>query len=440
MGAGKTKMAIDFCNGMDARFVLILCPKSVVDVWPAQLRMHSGQSYIVWAEKSGTVADRAGRIQQHIEAALSGRTRLAVVLNYEAFWRAPLGPVYDKNRFVKKGVLSIPWDVLICDEAHRIKSPNGKASWGAMRIAKSANRRLFLSGTPMPNSPTDIYAQFRALDPDIFGTSFTRFRARYCIMGGFQGKQVLGFQNESELNAKFYSKAFRVTKDEVLADLPPVMHETRYADLSPKAAKIYRDLEQDFIARVDSGEITVNNALVKLLRLSQVCGGFVKLDDGTGKTVCNAKMDVLADLFEDIDAKEPIVVFSRFTNEVERTRALADKMGRPAAELSGNVNELKAWQDGKFNVLAVQVKSGGVGVDFTRARYCVYMSKGFLSPGEYDQTLARTHRPGQRRSVVYYHILARNTVDERMEIALKTKGNVIADILESFQAQCRQAA
>ena len=429
MGAGKSKLAIDFCTGVGAKLVLILCPKSVIPVWPQQFSLHAGVSYPVLALDSGSVPKKAKQAERALDRARARRERLVIVVNYESAWRPPLGPSYNqKNRIISRGLLlSEKWDVVILDESHRIKAPGGKASWFCTRLRDRAARRLCLTGTPMPHSPLDIYAQFRFLDPDIFGRSFQRYKMRYAVMGGFNNKQVVEFRNLEELHQKFFSRAHRVTKDEVL-DLPPIMHEQRACTLSPKARRVYDDLNYEFVAQVEAGEITVANALVKLLRLQQITGGYLPLDDGDGTVIDDSKLSLLADLFEDLPQAEPVVVFTRFRSEIQRIKVLAENLCRPAAELSGSKNELEEWQAGKFNVLVVQIRAGGLGVEFTRAQYVIYYSLGF-SLGDYEQSLARAHRPGQKRKVTVYHLITRGTVDEQVYAALRAKKQVVEAIL-----------
>jgi SNF2 family DNA or RNA helicase len=102
---------------------------------------------------------------------------------------------------------------------------------------------------------------------------------------------------------------------------------------------------------------------------------------------------------------------------------------RDSLELSGSVRQLEQWQAGEAPVLAVQIQSGGTGVDLTRAAYCVYLSTGF-SLGDYEQSLARVHRPGQDRTVFYYHIVAKDTVDEKVYAALRARKKVVEAILD----------
>ena len=283
----------------------------------------------------------------------------------------------------------------------------------------------------MPHSPLDVYAQFRFLSQTIFGPSFAAFRQKYAVMGGFQRKQVTGFQCLDELEALMRTITYRVSKD--VLDLPPQTHVTYHCELSAEAQRIYRDLEDDFVAEVRDGRITVSNAMVKLLRLQQVAGGWVKTDDGQHHRVDSAKEKLLADTLEDIGSGEPVVVFCRFHADLDAVHEAAKSAGYPSLELSGRRDELKRWQDGEAQVLAVQISAGGVGVDLTRARYSIYYSLSF-SLGEYDQALSRVHRPGQTRPVEHIHLVVRNTVDTKIIRALEKRAEVVEAILAEIKS------
>ncbi len=250
-------------------------------------------------------------------------------------------------------------------------------------------------------------------------------------MGGFQKKQVTGFQHLDELEALMKTITFRVSKD--VLDLPPETHVTYECDLSPEAQRIYRDLEEDFVAEVLDGRITAANAMVKLLRLQQVAGGWVKTDDGQHHRVDSAKEKLLADTLEDIGPDEPVVIFCRFHADLDAAHEAVKAAGFASLELSGRRDELKRWQAGEAQVLAVQISAGGVGVNLTRARYSILYSLSF-SLGEYDQCLARTHRPGQLRPVLHIHLVAKHTVDERIQRALDRRAEVVGSILQEIGA------
>lgn len=423
MGTGKSKVVVDLIVNFGFTRTLIIAPKSVVNVWPNQFRTHAGRPVTVVALSTGSVAQRAKQAKEAYELAGVQNEPLVLVINYESAWRSAFAEF----------ALSVEWDLVVLDESHRIKAPRGKASMFCAQLGTRAKHRLALTGTPMPHSPLDAFAQYRFLDPSVFGTSFVRFRNRYAVMGGYGGHEVVGFQNEDELNEKFYSRAYRVTKD--VLDLPPVVHTTRTCTLSATTRRLYNQLETNFWAEVESGEVTAANALTKLLRLQQVTCGFVRDDEGNTTQVGTEKRELLADVLEDIPADEPVVVFARFQNDLDTIREVAEAQGRRYGELSGRRNDLTAnsTMPEDIDLLAVQIQAGGVGVDLTRARYVVYYSLGF-SLGDYEQSLARSHRPGQERTVTYIHLLAEGTVDERVYTALKNRKEVVQDILERGRA------
>jgi SNF2 family DNA or RNA helicase len=440
MGAGKSLTTTQIAINRKSASTLILCPTSVISAWVKQFRIHTNASIIHYLSARKTSAYTSEHPQCRVVAVekgipvkvkkeileLESNTHLPTVLviNYESARCEPLAGWF----------LSSDWDMVVCDEIHRIKSAGSSISKFCAKLGKKAAFRLGLTGTPMAHSPLDVYGQYRFLDPSIFGTSYVAFRSRYAVMGGFGNHQVLKYQHEEELNAKFRSLAHVVGRE--VLDLPEATHTDMEFSLSHKAQSIYDDLENALYASVDSGEITAANAMTKLLRLQQITGGYCKTDDGEEIEIGDTgKADLLSDILEDIDPNEPVIVFTRFTHDLDVVRRVSAKSGRSHMELSGRCNQLTDWQDGKANVLAVQIQSGGIGVDFTRSRYCIYYSLGF-SLGDYEQSLARVHRPGQHRPVSYYHLIARGTVDRKVYDAISAKRDVI-DYVLSCGRECR---
>lgn len=307
------------------------------------------------------------------------------------------------------------------------------------RLGDQVPNRICLTGTPMPHSPLDVYAQYRFLDKGIFGTSFTAFRARYAKMGGFQNHQVVGYENQDDLQKKFYSIAYRV-KSEDVQSLPEAVDVVRPVVLSNYAKRLYKTLKDEFVVGVADGTVTASNALTRLLRLQQIGSGWARQDrnietgeEGQLLQIDTAKQDALADLMEDLNHEEPIVIFCRFHHDLDAVHTVAAALGRSSLELSGRRNELAAWQSAAAPVLAVQVQSGGVGINLVRARYCVFYSLGF-SLGEYLQARKRTHRPGQKHTVTYYHLIAKGTVDEQVYQALEARQDVVESVLKGATA------
>lgn len=443
MGTGKSKVAVDLAVNRGHKRILILSPLSVVGVWGKQFRTHGGKPVRVVPLLKGTVAKKVEQAKREIRLAELRGEAVAIVINYESAWRPPFGPVYDEQgkRVVDQGfAMQAGFDFLILDEVHRIKAPDGRASRFAGRLATAIPWRLGLTGTPMPHSPLDVFAQCRALDPGVFGTSFYRFKQHYARLGFFG--QVEGYQNMEELNKKLYAITYRVTKD--VLDLPEFTHETRYCALSPKAQKVYDGLARDFCAQVAEGKIvTAANALAKLLRQQQVTSGYIPLDAADGEAagvieeLDSAKQDLLADVLEDLPINEPVVVFGRFTHDLDAVKAVAESQGRRYGELSGRTHSgltKDATMAEDIDVLGVQIQAGGVGIDLTRARYAIYFSLGY-SLGDYEQSLARVHRPGQTRPTYFVHLLCEGTVDQKVMKALEDRRDVVTSILDEVKTK-----
>lgn len=423
MGTGKSLVAAMLMLGLEARRTLIVAPLRVIPVWVAQLERHVSARLIVARldEGAGSVPDKQAFAAEKLRLAKTAGVPFVAAINYDSVWREPFASWAECQE----------WDLVIADESHRLKSPGGKASLYFKRLRGRARYRLALTGTPMPHSPLDVYAQFRFLDPSVFGPSFNAFRQKYAVMGGFNGKQVAGYKCLDDLEARLRRVTFRVSKDAL--DLPAETYVTYHCTLSPEAQIVYRSIEQDFIAEVHGGRITAANAMVALLRLQQLAGGWLKTDDGRYRRVDFAKQLLLQDTLEDIGGDEPVVVFCRFHADLDAVHEVCAALGYTSAELSGRRAELERWHAGEAQVLAAQIASGGLGVDLTRARYAIYYSLSF-SLGEYDQAHSRVHRPGQRRPVHHIHLVARDTVDEKIIAALERRAEVIEAILEQIKS------
>lgn len=325
---------------------------------------------------------------------------------------------------------------LLVHNCHRIKSHNGRASRFMGELAGQAEFRLGLTGTPLPHSPLDIFGQYRFLDKSVFGTIWGDFKSRYAVLGGFENKVVVAFKNERDLNQRIEAISYRVKKGDVLT-LPPVMHVQRPVELCASAKAIYKAMQRDLYAMVGEGEVTAANALVKVLRLLQITSGVVELDDGTKQVIDDSKIKGFADLVLDLPPAEPLVIFSRFTRDIDMIRVALAEQGRTCAVLDGRMNQLREWQQGEFNDIAVQIRAGGAGVDLTRAAYCCYYTPTH-SLGDHEQSLARLDRPGQTRPVSYYYLISKGTIDEKVYAALQAKKEVVEFILEGIKNEVRR--
>lgn len=427
MGTGKSKVALDLVANWGCASVLILCPKSVLPVWRREMRRHSDSNTDLCVIEKGTVARKTAVAEQFCERNEQDGGLFVTVINYESAWRKP---------FCDRA-LGRNWDCVVLDESHRIKSAGSHVSRFAAKLGRQARRRLCLTGTPMPHSPLDVFGQYRFLDPGLYGTSLHRFRQRYAKQDNpFVPQQITGYRNEDELRKIFATIAFRVEADDVL-DLPEASDHERTFALSPPARRAYDELEAELITEIQGGVITAANALVKLLRLQQITSGYL-VHDETEETVevDGGKAAVLAELLEDLGPDEPVVVFCRFVHDLQRVREICESLERRHGELSGRRNDLtdEGTMPDDVDVLAAQLQSGGLGIELVRARYAVYYSLPW-SLGDYDQSRARIHRPGQDRHVHYYHLLAENSVDRYMMGALGKKREVVQGVLDALTGE-----
>ena len=421
LGAGKTRVALSLLDEWDARNVLILAPKAVVTTGTWQREADRANSNIRPVPLTGTTAHR-------LKVVRAASSAMCWVTNYESIWRSGL----------KEWALKQEWDAVVLDESTKIKAPGGVASRFVAALTSRAKRRLALTGTPLAHSPLDAYGQFRFLDPEIFGTSMVRFRNRYAVVqnertrAGRTYPKVTGWQNMDEFHEKFHSITFTVRSEDVL-DLPPLMVERMTFELDPATMKVYRALKKDLVAMVGNGIVTAANGGVALLRLQQITGGYAREMEGGYVDLGRAKLDNLSDLLEGTQGS-PVVVWTRFTRDIDRIREVCEAMGRTPYELSGAVNSVDLWKRSKAGVLMANIQAGARGVDFTHARYAIYYSIGF-SLDDYLQSLKRLHRPGQEHPVTAYQLAAKGTVDEYIYRAIEERRDLVEAVLSGIMEE-----
>lgn len=430
MGTGKTRVAIDVAmDRKDVIRVLVVCPKAVVAVWRKELEKHSqGRRYEVYTKEKGSVASSSLELHDFITPKPAPGVTKFVVINYDSVWRGNIGAEVQRANF----------NMVILDESHRAKAAGSKVSKFLGLIGKRVRYKLCLSGTPMANSPLDVYGQYRFLDNTIFGTNHMAFLQEYAIMGGPEHRFVVGFKNQKRLNEKFQSIAYSCSMRDVSQRLKlpeTIPMQVRDVDLPPSDMATMRKLAKEFIAECSTGDMVVlKSVLTRSVRMQQITSGFCEVQDEPGASgwyeeLNTAKEDALADYIEDIDKDEPIVVFCVFRHDLDAIKRSAEKVGRKYHELSGRENTLEEWKTVKGAVLGVQIRAGAEGVDMTAANHAIYYSLP-QSLAQYDQSKARLYRPGQTRPVVFTHLVASGTIDELIYDTLQRKKSLIDAIKE----------
>lgn len=407
----------------------MLAPASVVAVWAKDLEAFADFDYTV-ACLAGSKKKRLLALSELTLPGFEG-TLLVAVINYESAWRDTMA----------EALAEYHADLVICDESQRIKTHTAELSKGAHELGDIARYRLILSGTPIQNQAIDLFSQYRFLDTSVFGSNFYRFRDRYCIMGGFQEHQIIAYKCMDELIRKTHSCSYRVTKEEAL-DLPEQTFERRYVSFRPSERKLYNDMRKSGIAELEQEEtITATIVLTKLLKLQQITGGFVPNDDGTLKHVSTAKLDALLDILESyvIGTGRKLVIFARFTPEIEAIEGLCKRMRIPYGAINGSVPTEKRGaivEDFQTNadtkVFIAQLQCAGLGITLTAASVAVYYSTSF-NYADYSQSLARIHRIGQKQNCHYIHILVEESIDDYILEALEKKQDLAKSIVDDWK-------
>jgi hypothetical protein len=322
--------------------------------------------------------------------------------------------------------------LLVVDESSRIKRPGAKRTRFITKIGKLAKYRRILTGTPVTKGPEDVYSQFRFLDPYILGyESFYSFRARYCIMGGYENRQIVSYEHIDELTKNIEGHSFRVLKKDCL-DLPDKIYQRAYVDLSEAQRRLYNTMRDDWVATYQEDTIDAPEAITRLLRLQQITCGWFPAESGEAPIAIdqkNPRLELLKEILSDIDSK--VIIWARFRADL---KAIQEALGNLAVAYHGGVSNddrvraVDAFQkDPKIRYFVGQPQSGGMGLTLTAASYAIYYSNSFDLEIRL-QSEDRCHRIGTTNNVTYIDIEANKTVDKKIIKALRDKKN-LADLV-----------
>jgi len=426
MGTGKSLITIALAGQLykagHITKMLVVAPLSIVGVWKSEFSKFAGFSFRLEVLE-GSKPKKLKAIN-----ALCGAEALQVaVINYESV------------ESIKAEIEAWSPDLIVCDESSKIKGHQAKRSKVMHSLGRASKHNIILTGTPVTNTPLDFYSQYKFLDETIFGKSYFVFRARYAIMGGYGNHAIVGYKNLDDLTKKAHAIAYRITKAEAL-DLPEQVDVTHELILDDRAASIYKRVERESVVELEQGEVTATNVLTKLLRLSQLTGGYLKSDDGEQvQEVSRAKMDALIHIVDECqEAGKKLVVFARFIPEIDAIEKMLRKANIGYALIKGEVKDRQSQVD-KFQtdpeckVFVGQLQTTGMGLTLTAADTAVFYSLSY-NFADYEQAKARIHRIGQKNHCTYIHLVAAGTIDEKVMGALKDKKNMANLVVDNWKS------
>lgn len=335
--------------------------------------------------------------------------------------------------------------IMVVDESTTIKSVGAKRTKVVTKIGQRCAYRRILTGTPITQSPLDLYTQCEFLKKGILGfASFTGFRSFYSIQQPIQigpGRtimQVVGFRDMDDLAARIQPFSSRLLKSDCL-DLPEKVYTPIYVPPTKDQEKHILQLRAEAMTLVGQGLVTTENALSVLTKSLQIAGGHVKDDMGNVRRIeCN-KAEVLKQLITDIPDDKKIIVWGYFQEDMAIIQeALKDVC--PVFEVSGRISDMERVtnidlfkQIKRKAVFLASPRVAGKSLTLTEAEYSIYYSNGFNLEHRL-QSEDRNHRIGQKNTVTYFDLVCLGTPDPKVVQALKAKEVLSRSVLDQLVA------
>ena len=441
MGLGKTLTVLTefktlkMCNAVER--LVVVCPNSFKGGWADEITKHQTglKAHIYEAKRPLTLATMY--------------TYDVLIINYEAVrtkrgLEAVLNFVEDRSAY------------LALDESIKLKnrlSKQTKAIIGAMyKQEMRGGITLFfdyirlLSGKPMSQGPHDLWAQMTAIDQ--MGMSYYGFQNRYCRLGGWMDKQIVGSQNEIELQGKLAQVSFQAKKKDWLKGLPPKVYSIRRHTLGPALQKHYDEMEEEFLTYLQGETVTVAVAIAKYEKLSQIQCGFLINETGEARELVppdtNPRLQLLFEILdEEVSGKAVIVYRHRAVGQM-----LFDSLceGTAVAWIKGGLTpeeiglEKYRFED-HARIMLLQAEAGKyghtlVGTPEDPCGTMIFFENSY-SLDTRAQLEDRIHRIGAVAESCLYLDLSGSDIDERIVRALQRKERMFEAV---FGKELKEAA
>lgn len=262
-GLGKTKIILDFIWLMRARKSIIVCPKPLRFVWEDERDRHRPELSVHVIETTDWEREKKWVDQADV-----------IVVNY------------DKAVSLLEPLLRLQFDFIGVDEG-LVKNPSTDRTKAITKLSRGIQYRSIMSGTLVNNSPLDIFAPVRLLEPALVGESFTRFKEEYCLVSRHNRNIVVGFKNVPEVKEILNSCSIIMRKEEWLKELPPKEFKHIYVQMGDQQRDYYQKLANNYLLVLEDldAEIEVDNPLSVLIKLTQISNGFLYYQENLEETL-----------------------------------------------------------------------------------------------------------------------------------------------------------
>lgn len=420
MGLGKTKCAIDlaiikkFQNNY--QHCLIICGINGLKWnWLDEIGTHSNEHGYILGQK---IKGNKIKVESNKDK-LTDIKNLGSIEDYFIITNIETLRDLEIVSELKRAISEHKINMIVLDEAHVCKNPTSQQGKGLLKL--KTETMLAMTGTPLMNSPIDLYVILKWLGYE--NHSFYQFKQYYCIMGGYGGYEIVGYKHLEELQAQLNSIMLRRIKEDVF-DLPEKIYVDEYVELLPKQKLIYDEVTQ--IIKMNIDKIVLSpNPLVELIRMRQATGYPGILSSTITES---AKLDRLEELVEEaIDNNQKVVIFSNWTQITnEAFRRLNKKFSGEiiTGELT-DINRAKAikkFQENKDCVFIIgTIGAMGTGITLTAGTIEIFLDEPWNKALK-EQAVDRCHRIGTKSNVTIYTLLTKNTIDERIHSLIEKKG------------------
>jgi SNF2 family DNA or RNA helicase len=405
-----------------AKKMLIVAPLRVaLKTWPDEIKKWAHTEHLTYTVLHGP--DKADRLDGDYDI---------YIINYEGLqWL--FDPLTIRPKF----------DVLCCDESSKLKDSSTKRFKILKNLLPTFKYRWILTGTPVPNGLMDLFGQIYILDQGAaLGRYVTHFRQRFFTQPNPMNPYVWVPRDTAfnEVVQKVKPFVLQLSAEDYLL-MPDLIYKDVFVDLPESARRVYDKVEEEFVALMDDSAIVAANAAVAGGKCRQIANGAVYVDlNRNWKKIHDEKLDALEDLLEELGGA-PTLILYEFQHDLERLLARLGKVpvlggGISESKLSRLIDDFNA---GRIPVLFGHPASMGHGLNLQGSCAHVIWFGITWNLEYYDQAIARIYRQGQKaRSVFVYHIVARDTIDERVVKVLnakdKTQQSLLAALADKAQA------
>ena len=415
MGGGKTTTTLtaisDLQDQMNVHKVLVIAPLRVANsVWHAEAANWRHLAHLKVQVCTGTEKDRLTALHRTADVYTINRENVPwLVQLYGNKW---------------------PFDMVVIDESSSFKSAASQRFKALKKILPFTNYMVLLTGTPSPNGLLDLWSQIYLLDKGVsIGRTMTAYKQRF-FEHDYMGYKYTPRPGADTLIHHAIQHMILSMKGEDYLELPERIDLTEYVDLPVRVKKQYDDFEKELLLELSSGEIVeALSAAVLANKLLQYANGAIYTDEHKNWVeIHSIKLDALADIIEQNEGENVLVAYN-FKTDLERLQ----KRFPQAQQLDKDPNTIIRWNAGEIPLLLAHPASSSHGLNLQHGG-CITVWFGLNWNLEYyKQFNARLYRQGQEKPVRIIHIVARDSVDERVVTALAAKDATQEDLLNALK-------